>query len=360
MTPPNARIEPFDYYAGDSNIERLLKTFRHEKTDRVPNFEYFIGQRNVSAILGRPSGNSWQLSGKDYVEMVQKIGMDAIGGNIFLDRVTSWQGANADAGGGGSILSRVPERTLLGWDDLKRYEQEEVIKPAVVNRWKLDDYFAAVEGKPIGVWVHLTLPLTLVYQAMGFENFCMALYDDLPFVEHLMEMATQDNIRLLNELLQYDFSFVHLGDDLGYKSSLLVAPEVLQEIWTPRVKRHVEAVHANHRIATYHSDGNIIEMIPTIADLGFVSINPIEALAMDIYDLKKRFGDRLAFIGNIDVAGALPFGTAEEVDREVKEHIERLAPGGGYICATSHSVIDDIPPANFLAMLKAIHKYGKM
>ena len=66
------------------------------------------------------------------------------------------------------------------------------------------------------------------------------------------------------------------------------------------------------------------------------------------------------FIGNIDVAGALPFGAAEEVEREVKEHIERLTPGGGYVCATSHSVIDDIPPANFLAMIKAIHKYGRL
>ena len=342
----NTQSESFDYWAGDSNIERLLKTLRREKTDRVPNFEYFIGQRNISAILGRPSGNSWQLNAKDYVEVVEKIGMDAIGGNIFLEE--------------GGIFTRVPERTLCGWDDLKRYEEERVIKPSVLNRRKLDDYFSAVKDKPIGVWVHLTLPLTMVYQAVGFENFCMLLYDDLPFIEHLMEMVTQDNVRLLTELLQYDFSFVHLGDDLAFKSSMLVSPEILQEIWTPRIKRHVDVVHAHHRMATYHSDGNITEMIPTIIDLGFRSINPIEALAMDIYDLKKRFGDKLAFIGNIDVAGALPFGTAAEVECEVKEHIERLAPGGGYVCATSHSVIDDIPPANFLAMIKAIHKYGRL
>ena len=96
----------FDYYAGDSSIERLLKTLRHETTDRVPNFEYLIGSRNVSAILGRPSGTSWQLDARDYVTVVEKIGMDAIGGNIFLD--------------GGGLLTRVPERTLLDWDDLHR------------------------------------------------------------------------------------------------------------------------------------------------------------------------------------------------------------------------------------------------
>lgn len=340
MKTPRSSTESFD-----SDIERLLKTFRHEKTDRVPNFEYFIGKRNVSAILGRPSGNSWQLDGRDYVELVDKIGMDAIGGNLFLEK--------------GGLLSRVPKRTLRNWDDLRRHEREGTIAPGTVDRRKVEDYFAAVKGRPLGVWVHLTLPLTMVYEAVGIEHFSMALYDDLPFIDHLLELVTQDNIRLLNELLAYDFSFVHLGDDLGHRSALLFAPRVMQEIWTPRVKRHVEVVHAHGRPTTFHSDGKITDMIPTIIELGFRSINPIEPLAMDIYALKKRYGEKLAFIGNIDVAGALPFGTPEDVEREVAEHIERLAPGGGYACATSHSVIDDIPPRNFLAMTRAIHKYGR-
>jgi len=61
-------------------------------------------------------------------------------------------------------------------------------------------------------------------------------------------------------------------------------------------------------------------------------------------------------VGNIDVAGPLAFGTPEEVEADVREHVARLASGGGYVGATSHSVLDDIPPENFMAMIAAFQE----
>ena len=81
-------------------------------------------------------------------------------------------------------------------------------------------------------------------------------------------------------------------------------------------------------------------------------------MANDIYEIHQERGDDLTLVGNIDVAGPLSFGTAEGVRQEVREHIDRLASGGGYVACSSHSIIDSVIPENFMAMCDETHKYG--
>ena len=95
----------------------------------------------------------------------------------------------------------------------------------------------------------------------------------------------------------------------------------------------LEPLHARGIPVTFHSDGMIEPVIPLIISLGFCSLNPLEPYGMNIYDIKRRFGDRICLVGNLDIAGPLAFGTPEEVRRDTIEHLERLAPGGGYVCA---------------------------
>ena len=70
------------------------------------------------------------------------------------------------------------------------------------------------------------------------------------------------------------------------------------------------------------------------------------------------YGDKLTLSGNIDIAGPLAFGTPEEVREEVRQHMEKLKPGGRYIMSTNHSVMDDVPPENYRAMLDAGLEFG--
>ena len=60
---------------------------------------------------------------------------------------------------------------------------------------------------------------------------------------------------------------------------------------------------------------------------------------------------------NIDLTGVLVNGTPEDVRRDVEEHIRRLAAGGGYICASSHNITEDVPLDNFYALRDAVHNY---
>ena len=67
----------------------------------------------------------------------------------------------------------------------------------------------------------------------------------------------------------------------------------------------------------------------------------------------------MCFMGNIDLAGLLVYGTPQEVREDTKRHIEKLASGGGYIVGSSHSITDDVPPENYRAMIEATWEYGR-
>ena len=106
-------------------------------------------------------------------------------------------------------------------------------------------------------------------------------------------------------------------------------------------------------------DGVIDSYINEFIEMGFDVIHPLEPCGglQDIYDLKKRYGDRIALHGNIDVGGVLVFGTPEKVARDVEEHLDRLAVGGGYICGSSHDITEAVPVANFYAMRDTVQNY---
>jgi hypothetical protein len=95
-------------------------------------------------------------------------------------------------------------------------------------------------------------------------------------------------------------------------------------------------------------------------DIGVVMYNPVEPISgADIYQVYREYGDKICFSGNIDIAGVLAFGTPDEVEEDVRHHIESLAADGGYILTSSHSITNDIPFENFLAMMKAGHRFGR-
>ncbi len=78
-----------------------------------------------------------------------------------------------------------------------------------------------------------------------------------------------------------------------------------------------------------------------------------DAQGMDPCVLKKQYGDRLCFHGGISVQSTLPFGTPEEVTKEVEQRIAVLGENGGYILAPSHAIQAGTPPENVLAFFRA-------
>ena len=78
----------------------------------------------------------------------------------------------------------------------------------------------------------------------------------------------------------------------------------------------------------------------------------------DLAALKARFGENIIFFGGIDTPRVLPSGTPEQVRQEVKRVMELLGDGGGYLVASVHTIMNDVPAENVLAMVDAVEEFG--
>ena len=108
-----------------------------------------------------------------------------------------------------------------------------------------------------------------------------------------------------------------------------------------------------------HIDGDIRKHLPVLVDeVGIDGLHSIEPAAnMDIFDLKRQYGDRLTLLGNLD-CDLLARGRPAEIEAQVKLLMEEIAPGGGYIFSTSNTVLMDVPIENLQVMLNAARRYG--
>ena len=76
--------------------------------------------------------------------------------------------------------------------------------------------------------------------------------------------------------------------------------------------------------------------------------------------LKEKYGDKLVFWGGgVDTQQLLPHGSPEEIAAQVKERIDILSKGGGYVFNPIHNVVGKTPVENLIAMYEAFHEFNE-
>ena len=343
----------------DPDKQRFLTVLEGGIPDRVPNFEVLIEPKIASEILGRPVPHtlSNQMSALDYVELVHRVGQDLIGLNGFglpfhrVDPAGNVLPAETLTSGGATSREQIAR--MMGPDEV--FERD--IAPLAP---KLEEYARAVEGTNVGLFVLTGTMLTGIYQhVVGFEDFMVMVHTDRGFIEELLDASAKFHRRIVEFLCQYPLDVLYIGDDVAYRSGLFMRPEVFLDLWVERMSYAILPAKDKCIPLIFHSDGTVYDILDTVIDMGFLALNPIEPYGMDIYEVKRRWGDRIALMGNLDIAGSLAFGTVEDVVADTKEHLKRLMPGGGYIAASSHSIMDHIPTENYLAMVNTVHEHGR-
>ena len=327
----------------DSDIERLLSVFRLEEPDRVPFWEPIIEDRVVRAVMGKSAE-----SAQDWVKFASKVGMDAIGCGVVWNpgRVTR---KTSDG------RSFVVNGSIKDWDAAEdAYGQLPDPQP-YIN--KVQSYIEAVKGTKLGSWFYVHGPFDAAYLAMGLVTFFRTLRTDPSLVTYIMDQSTAFYASVAEVLAQTDVSFMNVADDIGTKTGLMINSHLFRRLWIPRVKKLIAPIK-NKKLLTFHSDGNPTEIIPDLIRFGFSAIHPLEPYGLDIYRVAEHHSQKIALMGNLDVA-LLSSGSPNDVTNAAKTLIQRLASAGGYVLCSSHSITNNVPPENYLAMIKAAKTYGK-
>ncbi len=148
------------------------------------------------------------------------------------------------------------------------------------------------------------------------------------------------------------------GTDFGTQNGLFISPNAYRKLYQPFHRRVNDWVHEHTNWKTFiHTCGSVITLLPDLIDAGFDILNPVQcsAVGMDPQTLKDRFGDKITFWGGgIDTQKTLPFGTPDEVRKQVRERIEIFGRNGGFVFNTVHNVQAGTPAENLVAMYEAV------
>ena len=148
------------------------------------------------------------------------------------------------------------------------------------------------------------------------------------------------------------------GTDFGTQRGPFIKPAAYRDLYKPFHIRVNELIHRRTNWKTFiHSCGSVYDFLPDFIDAGFDVLNPVQCSAakMDPRTLKREFGPHLTFWGGgVDTQHTLPFGTPDEVYRQVSERIDIFNDGGGFVFNTVHNIQGPTPTANMLAMFRAI------
>ena len=150
----------------------------------------------------------------------------------------------------------------------------------------------------------------------------------------------------------------YIWGDVAYRNGMLFSPDVWRRVFLPHVKRLVDLFHENGLMVVYHGCGNATPIFEDLARIGLDAYNPLEAKAdLDVVELRKRYGDRLSFVGNLDVR-ILETGDREAIRREVLYKMQ-AGQGGGWVCQSDHSVSSGVAPESYAWVVETIREFGR-
>ncbi|HDL89937.1 MAG TPA: hypothetical protein ENG14_03435 [Thermodesulforhabdus norvegica] len=205
----------------------------------------------------------------------------------------------------------------------------------------------------------LNLPLGFVHQCQFMRGFSEWLTDLIAFPEfaqRLIDITSSIWIRVAQNALDIvgaAIDIIEWGDDVAMQQGPLFNPDMYRKIIKPVHRKMMEALRSKSdaRIL-YHSCGSVELFIEDFIEMGIDAINPVQVTAknMNPSDLKRKYGERVAFWGGIDTQHILPSGTTSEVRAEVRRICRILGRNGGYILAAVHNIQRDVLPENILAM----------
>jgi len=348
------------------NFERLLTVFwRRGEPDRVPFIELKHDLEIVEQVAGEPMtglsddpGEELRLQARHYVGFCHRLGYDTAAVTPVIPFRYKRVSAGDTAGTSRALRSWQSESDgfIATMEDFERYPWPE---PADVDYGPVE---AAADAMPDGMKIvaRKSGVLENVAWIMGYERLAMALYDDPPLCRAMFDRVGALLLGVFETMADMEaVGAIWLSDDMGHKTQTMISPDDLRQYVLPWHKRIAAAAHARGKPALLHSCGHIEAVMPDLLDeVGIDARHSFEEVILPVTEAKRRYGDRIALLGGVDV-DVLARGSTDDVRGATRRILEACMPGGGYALGSGNSVANYVRVENFLAMLDEGRRVGR-
>ena len=337
--------------------ERILAAIEHKPVDRIP-MDYW-GTPEATQKLMKELGVS------DYWQIFKTLDIDKIGwtGPGYIGPAYEYH--NNDIYTNYSGYWGVKTREVSYGDDKGKYyevcynplEQYDTVEEIEANyNWPKADWFDfsriaeqcalypeyAKEGGYIS-------PLGYYQCIRGLERSMidMAADEEIAFyiIDKICDFQYEYHERFF-EAAKGGIDIAQVTDDFGTQTGLMISLDMFDKYFSKQYKRFIKLVKDHGIKVFHHNDGSIMSLVPRLVELGIDVLNPIQwhLPGMDLFELKRSFGENICFHGGVDNQHVLPFGTVDEVRKEVITCLDTLASDGtGYIFAPCHNIQVNTP-----------------
>lgn len=326
------------------DITQLIKTLHREKADYIPVAELGIHPKIKERFLGKPILNLkdetefWVKAGYDYIKLQPVFNFHPLSDNQSTSRKWASEGKGL----------------INSFDDFAELHLAEINKVDYSPFEKIKKYLP--EG--LGVIGQYGDIFTMTWELMGFEDFSLALFENPALVEAVNKNIGDTVISMFEYFVENDIvDIIWYSDDIAYQTGLMISPEHLDKYFFPWLKKIGDLAKKYNKPFIFHSDGILYSVMDKIIGCGINALHPIEPKAMDITDVKAKYGKQISLIGNIDV-DLLCRGSEEEIRKQVLLNIEKVGYNGGYCVGSGNSIPDYVKYENYVAMIETVKEYN--
>lgn len=330
--------------------ERLLTALRRGIPDRLPVMEMAIDWKVV-----RGTGAA------GYFDMVERLDLEGVAANqvVYLmgirGAVLRFARTYTDPWGVRKRLMQEllpyavshPVRTMADLDRLRPPDPRRDPLLAAVR-----ETARRVRGRRAVVLV-TPADFSASWNLCGMERLLVSYIEEPAFARRIGEVVLAYSTALCRLAVREGADVIVLSDDYAYKSGPLMSPAQFRQFILPLLAEAVSAVHGAGAVCVKHTDGNAWDLLESIVGTGVDAVGPLEPGAgMDLAEVKRRFGSRVAVVGNVDV-DLLCRGSVEQVRSATRVIVEAVSPGGGHVLSSGNTITSAARPENFLAMIEA-------
>lgn len=332
--------------SGESDFNDLLTVLDGGVPSRPTLFEFFMNERIYRRVVPGFIPQNLMDGFRRRIQVFHRLGYDfatiLIPGFQFTDPETHQKKESISLNEGHAIRTQ---------DDMDTFQWPD---PADADYGILD-----LLGRelPLGMKLIPYSPdgvLENVIRLMGYSDLCYNLVDRPKLVGDLFEQVGYRLIQYYKKLVRYDCVGACLvNDDWGFKTSTLLSPQDLRRLVFPWYKQIVDICHAKGKPVILHSCGFAEEIMDdVINEIKFDGKHSFEDTIMSVEEVYKKYGNRIAIMGGIDV-DFICHATPEEVYARSKAMLDQSNRLGGFALGTGNSVPEYIPDQNYFAMIRA-------